>query len=42
MSNTDDKFYETKNTFFHAFVKFTVKAIIGTAIFLAILAVAFV
>lgn len=41
MSNLDENYYQTKNSFFHSFVSFTVKSIIGMAIFLAIMAIVF-
>jgi hypothetical protein len=41
MSNVDEKFYETKSSFFGAFVSFTWKSILGMAVFLVLLAIFF-
>ena len=42
MTNLDEDYYQTKNNFFNAFMKFTFKSIVWLAIFLALLAIIFV
>lgn len=41
MSKTSGAFYKSKNDFFHAFLRVTLRSMLGIAVFLALLVIVF-